>query len=218
MKKAFAYLRVSGRGQLEGDGFDRQLTAIKKYAKAHDIRIVRVFREEGISGKTDLENRPALQNLLAALTANGTHLVLIEKLDRLARFLTVQESILQDFKHKGFEIVSVTEPDLCSDDPTRTLMRQVLGAFFQYERSMIVAKLKGARERKRAKAKDGRCEGRKPYGFRPNERPILERMRKLRSKGTTLTAIADALNAEHIAPRSGARWYAATVGRILTRA
>jgi DNA invertase Pin-like site-specific DNA recombinase len=52
----------------------------------------------------------------------------------------------------------VTEPDLCSDDPTRTLMRQVLGAFFEYERSMIVSKLRSARQR--MKARTGRCEGR----------------------------------------------------------
>ena len=45
MKKAFAYLRVSGKGQVDGDGFTRQLEAIKTYAKGHGIRIVRVFRE-----------------------------------------------------------------------------------------------------------------------------------------------------------------------------
>ncbi len=52
--KAFAYPRVSGKGQVEGDGFTRQLEAIKAYALAHDIRIVKVFREEGVSGTNDL--------------------------------------------------------------------------------------------------------------------------------------------------------------------
>ena len=67
MTKAFAYLRVSGKGQVEGDGFTRQLEAIKKYAKANDIKIIRVFREEGVSGTKDLENRPALSELMTAL-------------------------------------------------------------------------------------------------------------------------------------------------------
>jgi DNA invertase Pin-like site-specific DNA recombinase len=44
--------------------------------------------------------------------------VLIETLHRLARDLMVQESILADFKRHGFEIISVSEPDLCSDDPS----------------------------------------------------------------------------------------------------
>lgn len=53
---------------------------------------MKVFSEEGISGTTDLENRPALMDLLEALAANGTKLLLIEKLDRLARDLMVQET------------------------------------------------------------------------------------------------------------------------------
>src|ERR1700730_16583865 len=115
VKTAFSYLRVSGKGQLEGDGFTRQREAIELYAKANDIEIVRTFEEEGVSGKTDLENRPALTDLIASLDVNGTRLVLVERLDRLARFLTVQESILQDLKRKQFDLVSVTEPDPCSD-------------------------------------------------------------------------------------------------------
>ena len=76
-----------------------------------------------ISGTRDLENRPALQELMVALHSNGTKLVLVERLDRLARDLMIQESIIADMKRHGFEIVSVAEPDLCSDDPSRTLMR-----------------------------------------------------------------------------------------------
>jgi len=43
-----------------------------------------------------------------------------EKLDHLARDLMVQETIIRDLRQKVFEIVSVAEPDLCSDDPSRT--------------------------------------------------------------------------------------------------
>ena len=50
MVKVFAYLRVSGKGQVDGDGFPRQLAAIKAHAKANDMRIVQVFREEGVTG------------------------------------------------------------------------------------------------------------------------------------------------------------------------
>jgi len=216
MKKAFAYLRVSGKGQLEGDGFTRQLAAIKKYATANDIRIVRVFREEGVSGTKDLENRPALQELLIALHSNGTQMVLVEKLDRLARDLMIQESIIADMKRNGFEIVSVTEPDMCSDDPSRVLIRQILGAFAQYERAMIVQKLRGARQRIRAKV--GRCEGRKPYGTRPGENDVIARIRELRQQGTAVDKIAAALNSEGKKPRAGQRWYATSVYRVLKAA
>jgi DNA invertase Pin-like site-specific DNA recombinase len=96
-----------------------------------------------------------------ALHSNGTKLVLVERLDRLASDLMIQESIIAEMKRHGFEIFSVAEPDLCSDDPSRTLMRQMLGAFAQYERAIIVQKIRGARQRSRAK--NGRREGRKPY-------------------------------------------------------
>jgi DNA invertase Pin-like site-specific DNA recombinase len=213
MKRAFAYLRVSGKGQLEGDGFTRQLAAIKKHAATNDIRIVRIFREEGVSGTKDLENRPALQQLLFALHSNGVRLVLVEKLDRLARDLMIQESIVADMKRNGFEIISVCEPDMCSDDPSRVLIRQILGAFAQYERAMIVQKLRGARQRIRAKA--GRCEGRKPYGTRPGEVEVIERMKKLRQQGTAVDKIAGTLNAEGVKPRAGQKWYATSVYRVL---
>ena len=218
MQKAFVYLRVSGRGQIDGDGFTRQLEACRKYASTCDIKIVRVFREEGISGATDLENRPALTEMIAALYSNGTHIVLVEKLDRLARDLMVQETIFADLRQHGCELVSALEPDLCGDDPSRKLVRQIFGAIAEYDKAMTVLKLRGARQR--TKARTGRCEGRKPYGQRPGEQSILERMRKLRAQNTPVDKIAAALNAEGIAPRSGAahKWHGATVLKILKQA
>ena len=77
--------------------------------------------------------------------------MIIEKLDRLARDLMVQETIIADLRKNGFELVSVAEPDLMKNDPTRILVRQMMGAVAQYEKSQIVLKLRGARMRKRAK-------------------------------------------------------------------
>lgn len=215
MIRAFAYLRVSGKGQVEGDGFIRQLAAIKSYAAAHDIKLVKVFREEGVSGATELENRPALMELLEVLARNGTKLVLIEKLDRLARDLMIQETIIGDLRKKGVEFISVTEPDLLQRDPTRVLMRQVFGAIAQYEKAMIVAKLRGARER--VKAKEGRCEGRKPYGYFDGEAEILQRIWELRSEKLGYDRIAERLNTEGFRARTGGRWHGLVVNRILSR-
>src|ERR1700676_888627 len=98
LKKAFGYLRVSSTGQIEGDGFPRQRADISRWAAANGVTIVRWFEERGISGKTELENRPALQELMVALASNGVRTVCIEKLDRLARDLMVQETILAEFR------------------------------------------------------------------------------------------------------------------------
>ena len=214
MVKAFGYLRVSGKGQLDGDGFPRQLAAIKKYATAHDIKIVTVFREEGVTGTKESMDRPAFSEMMTALHANGVRTIIIERLDRLARDLMVQEATIADLRKHGFTVISVAEPDLMENDPSRKAFRQMMGVFAEYEKDTIVAKLRGARMRMRAK--EGRCEGRKPYGFYDGEGAVIERMNALRSTGLGFDRIAAKLNAEGLKTRTGARWHGLVVNRILT--
>lgn len=213
--KAFVYLRVSGMAQLDGDGFERQLITCQHYADSHDIEIVEVFREEGVSGTTEIDGRKALPAMLAALEANGVKIVLIEKLDRLARDLLIQETILLDMQKHGYTLISALEPDLCLTDPSRVLMRHIFGAIAQYDKTMIVLKLNAGRQRMRDRGE--RCEGRKPYGDRPGESDTLQMMRELRAKGTTFAQIAEALNGAGTTARSGGPWFAQTVHKILAR-
>jgi DNA invertase Pin-like site-specific DNA recombinase len=214
MTKALAYLRVSGKGQVDGDGFTRQLKAIREYAAAHDMKIVSVYREEGVSGSKSCAERPAWGELMTALHSNGVRVVIIEKLDRLARDLMVQETIIADLRKHGFELVSVAEPDLMANDPTRILVRQMMGAVAQYEKSQIVLKLRGARMRKRAK--EGRCEGRKPYGYYEGEAAAVGRMKALRAEGMGFDRIAAKLNAEGVPTRTGKPWHGVVINRIMT--
>jgi DNA invertase Pin-like site-specific DNA recombinase len=214
MVKAFGYLRVSGKGQVDGDGFPRQLKAIREYAATHDITIIRVFREEGVTGSRESMDRPVFAEMMTALHSNGVRTIVIERLDRLARDLMVQESAIGDMQKHGFTLVSVAEPDLMASDPTRILMRQLMGAVAQYDKSQIVLKLRGARMRKRAK--EGRCEGRKPYGFYDGEEAAIERMRALRATGLGFDRIAAQLNTEGLTTRTGAPWHGLVVNRILT--
>jgi DNA invertase Pin-like site-specific DNA recombinase len=214
MQKAHAYLRVSGKGQVDGDGFPRQLKAIREYAAAHDMKIVNVYREEGVSGTKESADRPAWSELMTALHSNGVKIVIVEKLDRLARDLMVQETIVADLRKYGFELVSVAEPDLMANDPTRILVRQMMGAVAQYEKSQIVLKLRGARLRKRAK--EGRCEGRKPYGYYDGESAALDRVKALRAEGLGYDRVAVRLNEEKVPTRTGKPWHGVVVNRILT--
>jgi len=178
-QRAYGYLRVSGKGQLKGDGFPRQEKAIRKYAKANKIEIIKIFKDGGVTGTT--EDRPALADLFVDLEENGhgVQTVIIERVDRLARDLMVQEIIIKDFQKHGFNLFSAVEGnDLLNGDPTRDLMRQMLGAISQYEKRMLVLKLKSARDRK--KRKFGKCEGRKSYSERDPQ--LLAEVKKLRRK------------------------------------
>ena len=213
--KAFSYLRVSGASQVGGDGFPRQREAIQKYATANGIELVEEFREEGVSGTTELDGRPALGLLFVALDENGVKAVIVEKLDRLARDLMVQETIIADMQKRGFTLISTAEPDLCSTDPSRVLMRQIFGAIAQYDKTMIVIKLRAARER--IKARDGKCGGRDAYGAKPGEAETLATMQAMRASGSTYQNIAHRLNEMGLPARAGGQWTFATVGKILAR-
>ena len=127
----------------------------------------------------------------------------------------VQESVITDLRKYGFELISVHEPDLMATDHTRVLIRQMMGALAQYDKSQIVVRLRGARLRK--KAQTGRCEGRKPYGYREGETAVIERVQALRSQGMSFNGIATQLNADQVTSRSGKPWSAWTVNQILSR-
>ena len=209
--KVFAYLRVSDPSQVKGGGFDRQEKTIQKYARENRLQITETFREEGVSGT--LLDRPALARLMYTLEKNhhGITTVLIEGMDRLARDLLTQLLILQDFQSKGFKLISVNgDIDCLQDDPSAEAMRNMMGVFAQYEKRMLVQKLRVARERK--KAETGKCEGRKGYQESPEGQATLRRICSLRRKRKhmkqrTWQQVADTLNDEGILTLDGKRWY-----------
>jgi DNA invertase Pin-like site-specific DNA recombinase len=217
MTKAVSYLRVSGKGQVDGDGFPRQREAIDRYAAGAGYKLVGEYRDEGVSGTKELDDREGLSELLARIRSNGVRVVIVERADRVARDLLVGEVILGQFRDLGVKVIAAdsgTELTAADDDPTRTLIRQVLGAVAQFEKAVIVSKLKAARVRKRRT--EGRCEGREPFGTKPGEAETVARILKLRRKpkgGERLSfaAIAERLNAESVPTRTGRPWAPETV-------
>jgi DNA invertase Pin-like site-specific DNA recombinase len=221
-KKALAYLRVSGKGQINKDGFPRQRIAICKFAKANNLEVVGEYRDEGVSGSKELEDRQGLATLLDHIESNGIRIVLVERADRLARDLMVGEVILGQFRKLGISVIAADSGvDLTTgdDDPTRTLIRQVLGAVSQFDKSVIVLKLRAARQR--TKRNTGRCEGQKPYGYYPGEDKVVKRIKQLyrKTKGEKrrgFMTIAKILDKEGVPTRTGVKWNGVVVKSILT--
>lgn len=218
-------MRVSGKSQIEGDGFPRQRVAIQSRAKLINATITQEFADEGVSGASDLECRPALMALFAAIESNGVRTVIVERADRLARDVLVSEVLLAKFRRFPVVVIDAESgADLTTNDPdnpTGTLIRQILAVIAQFEKTSIVAKLKKSRNRKRIET--GRCEGRKPYGDRPGEPEAIEMMRQLRrkpigkAKRMSFARIAAELQAAGHPTRSGKPWSASSVKTILSR-
>lgn len=223
MQKAYCYLRVSGKGQLKGDGPERQKVKIKAYCKANRIEIVGWYSESETGTEQD---RPQLARLMVDLENNGVGIqtVVIEKLDRLARDLMVQEAIVRDFNKKGVQLISADEgPDLASSDPTRKLIRQMFGAIAEYDKAMLVLKLRAARQRKRLRT-GKKVEGAKAYGEdSPEERAVIKQIRMMRRtrrgghRGLTYAKIAEELNAEGVPTKKGKKWTAQLVHHVCTK-
>lgn len=222
-REAVSYLRVSGDSQVEGDGFPRQREAVARRARTMRYRIVDEFRDEGVSGTRPLAERPGLSALLARVLGNGVRVVLVEKADRLARDLVESELILRQFRQHGVRVVEAEGVDLTADDgnPTASLIRQVLGAVSQFEKSALVAKL--AAFRKRVRESGRRCDGVRPFGMMEGEEETLRLIFELHkrdpltSKRQTPGQIAKELNRRRVKTRSGAAWSPMVVRTILKR-
>ena len=81
---------------------------------------------------------------------------------RKSHDLIVQETGFRMLRDPGIELIAADSPTSFVDDtPTAALIRQVLGAVAQFEKTVLVAKLKGARDRKRRET--GKCDGRKSH-------------------------------------------------------
>ncbi len=212
----------SERGQIDGDGLPRQREAIANYARRHGLTIAEEFRDEGVSGTRELASRPGLAALLDRLEHTGVKLVVVERSDRLARDLLVGEVILGQFRRLKVNVVDSSGTNLSADDgdPTRVLIRQVLGAVAQFEKAVVVLKLRAARDRMRNTT--GRCEGRRPFGYYPQEQHALDLIRGLRRKprnGVALSfaEIARQLNEQGLSTRTGVPWSAGGVFAIVKR-
>src|SRR6516225_3123513 len=161
--KAFAYLRTSTatNAGADKDSDKRQRSAILGFAKAKKFEVVGEFYDVDVRGADPIHTRPAFAEMLEAILGNGVRVIIVESASRFARDLITQETGFRYLRDRGITLIASDDPDaFTADTPTANLIRQVLGAVSEFQKAELVAKLAGARARKRAQT--GRCEGRKP--------------------------------------------------------
>lgn len=210
-------------------GLDVQEATCRRWAKANGHRVAHEVREEGVSGAKELTDRPALARVLHMLKAGDVEGVLVYRLDRLARDLVLQEQLLAEVRRMGGQVLTTSAAEAGyladdPDDPSRRLIRQVLGAVNEYERAMIALRLRSGR---RAKAeRGGFAYGSPALGWRAegktliavaDEQETVNRIMEMHSNGTSLRTICESLNAEGRRTKRGARWHPQTVARVVAR-
>jgi putative DNA-invertase from lambdoid prophage Rac len=124
------YARVSTQDQ----NTDLQITELKAYAKARGWEDVQIY-EEKVSG-TSTKNRTQLAEVMSLAKARKIDVVLVWKLDRFARSLLDLVGMLNELTQLGVAFISIKDQIDMTTSAGR-LMMQILGAFGEFEASMI---------------------------------------------------------------------------------
>jgi DNA invertase Pin-like site-specific DNA recombinase len=226
------YRRVSTRGQVkDGYGLTIQARDNRAFVAANGHRIVQTFSDDGLKGALPAQDRPGLRAALELLANGVADGLLVGKLDRLARELTVQEATLAVIWRRGKHVFTADHGEVLPDDPDdpmRTAMRQMVGVFAQLDKNMVVKRLRDGRK---VKAAEGRHSvGEYAFGFHgegtgrerdaaplESEQAALERIIELRSAGASYREIVATLDAEGLKPCKADHWSPMTVRNIWER-
>lgn len=152
--KTSLYIRVSTQDQQT----QNQLLPLRDYCSRMGYQIVDEYIDEGWSGKD--AKRPEFERMLADMRAKKFDCIMTWKIDRIGRSLQHLLSFLQELRNRKINFVSITEM-IDTSSPHGELLWNIMGAFAQYERSIIISRTMAGLERaKREGKKLGRPRGR----------------------------------------------------------
>jgi recombinase len=171
IQEAAIYCRVSTDDQAERGTIESQIEYAEKYCDLNGIRIVKIYRDDGITGTLPLEERPAGAELLADAKEGVFSTLLVFKLDRLGRVTRIIINAIYELEQYGVKLKSMTEP-FDTSDPSGRFLLTILAGVADLERSNILQRMQlGAN---RAAAAGKWLGGIVPYGYIVNDDRFLE--------------------------------------------
>ena len=213
---AVGYVRTSSAANVgaDKDSDKRQRAAIAAFAKRAGFALMDEFTDAAVSGADPIETRPGFSALLDRIEGNGVRTVIVEDASRFARELVTQELGILALIKRGVRVLTSNGDDLTdSSDPSRKMMRQIAGSFAEYEKARLVAKLKAARDRK--KAETGKCGGRRSYAESKPDLVALAKQLKRELPRPSLRDISGALFDRGYATPLGKPYSASAVQSML---
>lgn len=220
MNVAVAYLRCSTTHQELSP--DAQRASIEAWAKANGITVVAWHFDRGVSGGTDIAERPELIAAIGELRAVGAGILVVARRDRLARDPMVAGLIERAVKECGATVLAADGLGN-GDDAASQFMRTILDAAAAYERALIRGRIVAALAVKKAR---GERVGSVPYGFTlaadgvqlvedEAEQSVIKLVRAARARGLSLARVAAELEAAGIVSRTGKPFVAMQVSRMV---
>jgi DNA invertase Pin-like site-specific DNA recombinase len=204
---AVAYIRVSTDDQKLGP--EAQRAQIESFAAREGLTVAAWHCDQGVSGGSDLADRPALVAALADLRAFGAGVLLAAKRDRLARDVVIAATVERAAKAYGAKVLCADGTGN-GDTAADAFMRTLLDGAAQYERALCRERTRAALAAKKAR---GERVGTVPYGFTAGpegslvpheaEQEVIACIRELRAAGLSLRAIEAELAKRGIVSRTG---------------
>jgi putative DNA-invertase from lambdoid prophage Rac len=127
------YARVSTTDQ----DCTQQLRDLREYASARGWKVEGEYVDSGHSGAKD--SRPAMNRLMAAARARKIDAIAVWKIDRWGRSMPHFVNSVQELRGLGVRFVAMTQGiDTDEANPASRLMLNLLVAFSEFERELIV--------------------------------------------------------------------------------
>ncbi len=147
-KRVALYLRVSTSEQTV-ENQRRELYAV---AERHGWNVVAEFADEGISGAKGRDNRPAFDRLCRGVNRREFDQVAAWSADRLGRSLQDLVGFLAELHAKSVDLY-LDQQGLDTSTPAGKAMFQMMGVFAEFERAIIVERVKAGLGRARSQGK-----------------------------------------------------------------
>jgi DNA invertase Pin-like site-specific DNA recombinase len=224
--QAFIYCRVSTEEQAsEGVSLEAQKAKAEAWAALNGYTVAGVFTDAGLSGSR-ADNRPALQDALAAACGVRGAALVAYSLSRLARNTRDALDIAKRLERAGVDLVSLSEKIDTSSASGRMVYR-LMANLSEYERDQIAERTKAALQQKK---RQGERVGTVPYGWElaadgvqlvevAEEQAVLAIVRELRSAGLSMRTIAEELTKRGIqTKKGGSTWKHSTIQGLLRAA
>jgi site-specific DNA recombinase len=227
--RAALYCRVSTQEQALNLNVMQQLQPLRKFIEFKEWEFAGGFCDGGVSGVIPLEERWAGSRLLQAIQAGQVEVVLVYRVDRLARNLKVCVDAIDVFERAGVAFVSATE-SFDTSTPFGKAALGLLAIFAQLEKDVIAERMSGGRQRRVSEG--AYLASIVPYGYERdpatrNLRPhpwtsvFVRYIYRWSIAGQGLQEIADQLKTLRIPVPSNARkaareWHPTTVYKYLT--
>lgn len=196
---------------------------LRGYCMMTGLEIVTIIREEGVSGRIPLAQRPGGKELLRLVRSHGVQHIVGLKLDRL--FRDAEDCLRQtrewDKAGLTLHLLDLGGQAVNTSSAMGRMMLTMVSAFAELERNLIAERTASALQHKKQQRQ---AYSPTPYGYRreddhlvadPLELAVVARIQTLHADGVSLRQIVRVLNEEGVPSKTGRRWHSSTVWYLL---